>query len=163
MRIGVVADTHSQKLPLQMLKDFQGVDLIVHAGDFCSLKDLEVLSDIKELKGVYGNMDDAAIIKRLPRRQIFPLGLFQIGLFHGEGPPKTILKVVQEEFRDDRVDVVIFGHSHQPLNQRIHNVLYFNPGSPTDRVNAPYRSYGLLTITDNAYSGQLIKVKETDG
>ena len=158
MKIGVVADTHSQELPAQMLEDFKGVDLIIHAGDFCSLNDLEHFKKLKEVKAVHGNMDNPEVRRTLPRKQIIQCGRFSVGLFHGEGPPTAILGKVQSEFRDSKVDVVIFGHSHQPMNEKIDDVLYFNPGSPNDRMFAPYRSYGILEI-DDKITGTIIKVK----
>ncbi len=160
IRIGVVADTHSRQLPAMMLKDFKSVDLIIHAGDFCELEDYQAFANIKEVKGVYGNMDSSAVRKILPRRQVFKIGAFQVGLFHGEGPPKTVLEKVKEEFAKDKVDIVIFGHSHQPYNQREGNVLYFNPGSPNDPVFAPYFSYGILEIANKDFSAKHIKIKE---
>ena len=158
MKIGVVADTHSRDLPKQMLEDFKTVDLIIHAGDFCCREVFNVFKGLNEVKAVWGNMDDGEMRHLLPRRQIIKCGQFHIGLFHGEGPPRTLLDVVKNEFKNDRVDVVIFGHSHQPLNQEAGGVLYFNPGSPNDTLYAPYRSYGILEINDKI-SGKIIKIK----
>lgn len=158
MKIGVVADTHSQEIPGQMLEDFKSVDLIIHAGDFCSLDVLERLKKIKEVKAVWGNMDDGDIRKIFPRCQLIHCGNFFIGLFHGAGAPQTILDVVKNEFKGNKVDVVIFGHSHRPLNETIDGVLYFNPGSPNDALYAPYRSYGILELTDKI-SAKIIKVR----
>ena len=160
MRIGVVSDTHSKELPGQMLKDFAAVDFIIHAGDFCDEEDYQALAKIKEVKGVYGNMDTPAIHKLFPRRQILKCGAFSVGLFHGEGPPRTILEKVKEEFQKDKVDIVIFGHSHQPLNEKQGDVLYFNPGSPNDKVFAPYCSYGIIEVADKNFSARHIKVKD---
>lgn len=160
LRIGVVADTHSHKLPETMLKDFKSVDLIIHAGDFCDILDYEAFAKIKEVKGVWGNMDSGAIRKILPQRQIFKLGAFTVGLFHGEGPAKTILEKVKAQFVKDKVDIVFFCHSHQPWNQKEGNVLYLNPGSPNDTVFAPYFSYGIIEITDKDFSARHIKIKE---
>ncbi len=159
MKIGIVSDTHSQALPKQMLDDFKKVDFIVHAGDFCTVQDLDKFAKLKEVKAVYGNMDDLNIRKKFPHRQIFPCGKFFIGIFHGRGPPKILLEVVEAEFKNEKVDVIIFGHSHQPLNETIDGVLYFNPGSPNDFVSAPYRSYGILEVTDDKIVGKIIKVK----
>ncbi|MCC6758735.1 MAG: metallophosphoesterase family protein [Candidatus Omnitrophica bacterium] len=160
MKIGVVADTHSKDLPKQMLSDLKSVDLIIHAGDFCEVRDYEAVAKIKEVKAVYGNMDNSEIRKLFPRKQVFKLGAFSVGLFHGEGPPKTILEKVKEEFQKDKVDIVIFGHSHQPLNQKEGDVLYFNPGSPNDTVFAPYCSYGIIEIDDKKFSAKHIKIKD---
>ena len=158
MKIGVVADTHSLPMPAQMLKDFKDVDLIVHAGDFCSFKTVEQLRKIKEVTGVFGNMDGSEIRKVFPRSQVLKVAGRAVGIFHGEGAAQTILEKVQAEFKGKKVDAVIFGHSHQPFNQVIDRILYFNPGSPTDIVRAPYRSYGILEVTDKGIKGNIIKV-----
>lgn len=159
MKIGVVSDTHSLELPKQMLEDFREVEFIIHAGDFCETATLEKLKKIKDVKAVHGNMDDEKVCKLLPRSQIVQCGQFQIGLFHGEGPPQTLLDVVKKEFKGKKVDAVIFGHSHQPLNEWIDGILYFNPGSPNDNVFAPYQSYGILEV-DDKITGKIIKVKK---
>ena len=161
MRIGVVSDTHSIPLPKQMLLDFKLVDLIIHAGDFCDTADYEALAKIKDVKGVYGNMDHAAIHKVFPRRQIFKVGDFSIGLFHGEGPPKTILEKVKAEFHGEKLDIVIFGHSHQPFNQKEGQTLYFNPGSPNDKIFAPYCSYGIIDLDQQGFSANHIKIEDS--
>ena len=162
MKIGVVSDTHSHELPAMMLEDFKKVDLIIHAGDLCSLDILENFKKIKEVKAVYGNMDGPEVRCVLPRRQIIPCGKFAIGLYHGEGHPQKLLNKVQAEFKGDQVNAVIFGHSHQPMNEEIDGVLYFNPGSPNDKVFAPYCSYGILEVNDRII-GKIIKVRERDG
>ncbi len=159
MKIGVISDTHSRKLPQQMMDDFKKVEFIIHVGDFCDMSVYETLTKMKEVKAVYGNMDDSAICKRVPRRQIVTCGHLRIGLFHGEGATDTLLNKMKAEFQGDHVDAVIFGHSHQPLNEKIDNVLYFNPGSPTDDMFAPYCSYGLLEVVDKGIKGKIVKVK----
>ena len=159
MRIGVVSDTHSRPLPKQLLNDFKSVDYIIHAGDFCELADYEALAKIKEVKAVQGNMDGAVICKRFPRRQILKCGAFTIGLFHGEGSRKNIMETVKNEFKNDKVDAVIFGHSHAACNEKIGSVLYFNPGSATDDASAEDRSYGILEVSEKGIMGTIIKVK----
>ena len=158
MKIGIVSDTHSRELPSVMMEDFKKVDFIIHAGDFCSLDVLEIFQKMKEVKAVYGNMDGGEMRRVLPRRQIIECGKFKIGLFHGEGHPQMLLSKVQSEFKDVKVDVIIFGHSHKAMNEVIDGVLYFNPGSPNDTVSAEYCSYGILEI-DEKITGKIIKVK----
>ena len=159
MRLGILSDTHSKPLPKQLVQDFQNVDLIVHAGDFCEVDDYEVVKKIKDIKAVYGNMDSMELRKRLPRKQVFSCGKFSIGVFHGEGPAQAVFDRVRSEFAKEKADVVIFGHSHQPLNEKIDGVLYFNPGSPNDDVFAPYCSYGILNVSAHEVQGEIIKVK----
>ena len=159
MKIGVVADTHSGVFPEKMLLDFKKVEFIVHAGDFCTMEDAKRLSRIKDLKAVYGNMDDEYVRRKFPRKEILEVKSVRIGVFHGAGPRMTILDNVRTEFIDDKVDCIVFGHSHQPFNKKIGKILYFNPGSPNDIISAPYCSYGILDVSDRKIMGKLVKVK----
>ena len=158
MKIGVVSDTHSRPIPQQMLDEFKDVDLIVHAGDFCSMEDLKKFQKIKPVKAVYGNMDEHKLCDLLPERDIFSWSNFKIGLYHGRGAAHQILDSVQKKFQDEKVDAVVFGHSHKTFNDELNGVLYFNPGSPNDMC-APYCSYGTLEVKDGKLVGKIVKVK----
>jgi putative phosphoesterase len=160
MRIGVVADTHSQGLPKAMLEDFRNVDFIIHAGDFCSLSDLKIFEKLGKVIGVRGNMDEPSLAAKLPEYRIIELEGVSIGITHGVGPVKTILNVMKEKFKKEKVDVVIFGHSHQAFNEKIKHILYFNPGSPTDTLRAPYRSYGILHLDQGKAVGEIIRIED---
>ena len=163
MKIGVVSDTHSHVIPRQLLDDFKKVDLIIHAGDFCLTEDLNVFKKVQTVRAVYGNMDGLELRQVLPERDVFDAGGVKVGLCHGHGSPNKVLEIVKKEFRKEKPDVVIFGHSHLPVNETINGVLYFNPGSPTDIVRAPYCSYGILDIENGKISGKIIKVGRKNG
>ena len=136
------------------------VDLIIHAGDFCSTAELKFFQRIKQVRGVSGNMDGLDIRQVLPERDIFEIEGLNVGLVHGYGKPENVLSSVMSEFEKDKVDIVIFGHSHHPVNDKIDNVLYFNPGSPNDYVRAPYCSYGMLEINNGSVTGQIVRIKD---
>ncbi|MFH1753309.1 MAG: metallophosphoesterase family protein [Candidatus Omnitrophota bacterium] len=159
MRIGVVSDTHMPRtaleLPKKMLEDFKNVDLILHAGDLTSPDVLSVLKRIAPTKAVCGNMDDQELQYNLPTKEIITAGKFRIGLMHGFGPPFGLLERVSKEFSG--VDVVVFGHSHSPVNVVKKGVLYFNPGSPTDTIFTRQNGYGILEINDKI-KGEIIKL-----
>jgi putative phosphoesterase len=163
MKIGVVSDTHSYTIPQQLLDDFKRVDLIIHAGDFCTMKDLKIFKKIQIVRAVFGNMDGLELRQVLPEREVFEAGGITVGLCHGHGSPQHVLEHVRKEFKKEKPDIVIFGHSHQPMNETIDHVLYFNPGSPTDVVRAPYCSYGILEISNGKVSGKIIKVDHGHG
>jgi len=160
MKIGVVADTHSVDLPKQMWQDFENAEMVIHAGDFCSVKEFKQFRKCKNFKAVYGNMDEPELVKKLPESDIFEIANVRIGLWHGCGASSQVLERVREKFKDNNCDVVIFGHSHQPFNETIDKVLYFNPGSPNDNIFAPYLSYGILEIDDGRVKGRIIKVND---
>ena len=152
MRIGVLSDTHisdrGKEIPPKILEDFRGADLILLAGDLTALFVLERLKKIAPVVAVAGNMDTPEVARTLKRKEIIACGKFRIGLFHGLGPPSGLIDRLKEEFKDDKVDVIVFGHSHNPVNEYIDGVLYFNPGSPTDKVFSRYNSYGIIEIND---------------
>lgn len=161
MTIGVVADTHSQDLPQQLVHDFQQVDLIIHAGDFSSMEEVNFFKGLGNVRAVFGNMDDISVRSVYPERDIFDCEGVRIGLFHGRGAAQAVLKSVQEEFKQEKeaLDIIIFGHSHHPFNEMINDILFFNPGSPNDRICAPYCSYGLLEIRNKKVKAKIIKIK----
>jgi predicted phosphodiesterase len=45
-------------------------------------------------------------------------------------------------------DLVVFGHSHIPLDQSGDGLRIFNPGSPTDRRRQACGTIGVLTVAD---------------
>jgi len=162
MKIGVISDTHiperAQKVPEGALRAFRGCDMIIHAGDLVDVRVFDELVKVcPDVKGVAGNMDQAAIRKKFPEKVVMKVGKFMIGVKHGFGPPDKLLELMRESFKQDNVDVVIFGHSHQPLVLRQEGILFFNPGSATDDIFAPYKSVGILEIGDTI-EGKIIKL-----
>jgi uncharacterized protein len=153
MKIGVLSDTHipdrARELPRELLESFRDASMIIHAGDLVETSVYKALCAVcKDVRVVSGNMDPAEVKTLFPQRQVFNAGAFTIGLVHGWGPPNKILELMKNEFKAEKPDIVIFGHSHQVCDQRIGGTLYFNPGSPTDNVFAPFRSFGIIEITD---------------
>ncbi|MFH0935475.1 MAG: metallophosphoesterase [Candidatus Omnitrophota bacterium] len=153
MKIGVISDTHiperAKCLPRQLLEAFHGVDMIIHAGD---LADLKVLDELKEIcpnvKAVWGNMDPQEVRDKLPERELIKIGKHTIGLMHGYGAPNNLLECLKSSFKEDKVGLIIFGHSHRAMNELINGIIFFNPGSPVDKIFSDYTSYGIIEIND---------------
>lgn len=153
MKIVVLADTHiperASDLPKQIYDDLKDADLILHAGDIISSEFLKKLEKFGLVKAVQGNMDEPALKDKLPVKEIIKAAQFTIGLTHGRGSPFGLLDQVHKEFLKEKPDVIIFGHSHKSLNMRKDGVLFFNPGSPTDKIFSDNNSYGIITIGDS--------------
>ncbi|SDN75879.1 hypothetical protein SAMN04487897_104316 [Paenibacillus sp. yr247] len=153
MRIGVISDTHlsvrAQKLPDALIAGLEGVDLIIHAGDWVSEHVVEFVEQIAPCESVAGNNDSIDIIERFGLRKILTLGDYEIGLIHGDGFRKTTEERAREAFQAERPDIVIFGHSHIPYQQTINGMLMFNPGSPTDKRRQPQYSYGIIELGES--------------
>ena len=158
MKIAVISDTHSLPLPPRLISALSEVDLIIHAGDICDPDTLKDLKRMKEVKAVQGNMCDTVLKKKLPLKEYFDCEGVQIGIYHGHGPNRDALVNAQEKFKDDPVDIIIFGHSHQALNKEIDGILFFNPGSPNDVLKARFFSYGLIEIRNGKIHAEIIKL-----
>jgi len=151
MKLGIISDTHVRNiddLPRTIRSALNNVDMIVHAGDFTHRSVLDGLRLIKPVKAVRGNMDSIELRRMLPERDIFEVNGRKVGLIHGSGAPWGIAERVRRQFSG--VDIIIFGHSHEPCNRYIQGVLLLNPGQARN-------SFILLSIDDEV-KAQLLKV-----
>lgn len=159
MKIIVLSDTHIPKtapdLPKKIYAEIASADLVLHAGDFVEVEFLNKLKKILPVRAVCGNMDTDELKKTLPQKDIIKIGKFRIGLIHGWGAPTKLIEVISKEF--SRVDAIVFGHSHIPTIQKVKNTLFFNPGTPTDKVFAAYNSYGILEI-GKELTGTIVRI-----
>ncbi|MFC1666663.1 metallophosphoesterase family protein [Candidatus Omnitrophota bacterium] len=150
MKIGIISDTHipinSRELSADLLDALKGCDLILHAGDLIELSPLESLRKISKVEAVWGNMDRPKVKALLDDKKILKVGGKKLCLVHGHGRPDNLIKTLKEELFELKPDIIVFGHSHVPMNEYIDGVLFFNPGSATDTVFAPYRTYGIIEI-----------------
>lgn len=150
MKIVVISDTHmprkSKSLPDKLLADLQDCDYIIHAGDWQTVELYNELKQFGPVIGVTGNVDGPELKSLLKTKDILQVGNFHIGVVHGHGSGKTTEKRAIETFTADKVDCIVFGHSHIPVNKEVGGIIIFNPGSPTDKRRQKQFSYGILTV-----------------
>jgi len=101
-------------------------DLVIHLGDWARSTILDYLEGYS-LQAVAGNMDDHAILQRLPAKKVIRTGKYRLGIIHGWGSSRDLRQRLAREFED--VDAILYGHSHLPYVQRENGLLWFNPGS----------------------------------
>ena len=139
LRIGLIADTHGVVHP-RVAEAFADVDRIVHAGDVGGPHVLEALRALAPVTYVDGNNDGATGEDVLR----FELDGIRVLLTHIlPRPGKPAARVVQS-LRERPADLVLFGHSHLPHNERIGGVTYFNPASAGPRRFDYPTAVGLL-------------------
>ena len=159
--IGVLGDTHllrgdarTRLAPVLDLFRRARVDLILHTGDTGALSLLTVLEEIAPVAAVRGNADPVETLDALPDRVVITAGRRRILLMHGH-VGKTALASARQAASDE-IDLLVFGHSHQPLIERAGSTILFNPGSPTERRWNPHFGIGLVTVTDERIAPDLI-------
>ena len=154
MIVGVISDTHNPSVgmlpPPEVAIAFQGVDVILHAGDIYVPSCLDWLEAIAPVYAV--EMESDAHFKEDPRvvnkTRVLHLEGHTIGLTHDllvpgmaqeiteysplskHFPPDADLSTALETVFDAVVDVVIFGHTHYALVEEYQGILMVNPGSP---------------------------------
>jgi hypothetical protein len=133
---------------------FKDVEMIFHAGDFVDWSIAEYLSSLKELIAVCGNMDSKIIRKSFPQKKTIQLKGFKIGLIHGGGSPFGIESRIMSEF--DEVDMIVYGHTHTPVNHQVKSIYFFNPGSPTHSF-FHQATLGILSLGEKV-EGEIIKI-----
>jgi len=158
MKIGVISDTHLKCCDdrLRRIVDtyFKDVELVIHAGDLISLEVLDAFAE-KEVKAVSGNMDNEEARRALPDRLLVEVEGLKVGLIHGWGQPFGLEDKLRKKF--DEIDCLVFGHTHRPCNKVKDGVLYFNPGSATDRLFTKLNTVGILEIGDGV-RGKIVEV-----
>ncbi len=155
MKIAVLADTHIPKraktLPASAWKILKTAQVILHAGDVLTKEFLDQLAQLAPLYAVRGNNDIE--LANLPEILEFNLEDTSFAMIHDSGPKKQRGERMRKRF--PRADVIVFGHSHIPINQYEQDLLLFNPGSPTDRRTQPQLTMGLLQLN----SGKIEKAE----
>lgn len=152
MLIGVISDTHANtidNLDRRVIEAMNSVDLIIHAGDITSMEVLDELKSLKDVVAVKGNMDSLDIKNRLPETEKIEIDDKKICVIHGWGAPFGLEYKLLEWFNN--ADMIIYGHTHVPMNKIINNTLLFNPGTAR-------KSYGLISIKDGEIIGEIIKL-----
>jgi len=149
VRVVVLSDTHAPRrwrvCPPQVAGHLRRADLILHAGDVCTAGVLDELSGYAPVRAVLGNNDgpDVAAWGAPPALEL-DVGGLAVAMVHDSGPATGRAARLRRQFPG--AALVVFGHSHIPLDQEAWKFRIFNPGSPTDRRRQPQGTIGLLRI-----------------
>ena len=158
-KIWVVSDTHlrsNQILPDAFTERVGREDIIIHLGDFVSLETIKQLRAIANLEAVSGNCDPASIRSIFPADKAIEIAGYRIGLMHGKGGYVETVKRVEKRFKG-KVDVALFGHTHNPYHARSDGTFFFNPGSLSMSRQGP-ESFGLLHLDSEGAWGEVIEL-----
>jgi putative phosphoesterase len=149
MRVVAMADTHAPRrwrsCPPKVAEHLREADLILHAGDVCTADVLDELAAYAPVRAVLGNNDAPDVAAwGAPERLEMDLDGLAVAMVHDSGQATGRTRRMRRWF--PAAELVVFGHSHIPMDQTGDGVRIFNPGSPTDRRRQPHGTIGLLTI-----------------
>ena len=153
MKVVVLSDTHSPRrckgCPPALLPHLQTADVILHAGDGCTPDVLDLLSTYAPVHVVMGNNDVPEVAQwGAPETLQVELAGVRVGMVHDSGQRQGRTARLRRRF--PTADLVVFGHSHIPLDETGDGLRILNPGSPTDRRRQPAGTFALLDLRDGA-------------
>jgi len=136
MKIGIISDTHDNiENILKAVKEFNSrhVDIVLHAGDFVSPIAVESFAGIK-LVGILGNNDTdipelTSAFNKINgelKGEIFEAVYDGIKLiiYHGTSSSKKEFLI-----NSGKYDIVIYGHTHRKVSNKIGRTIVVNPGT----------------------------------
>jgi putative phosphoesterase len=149
VKVVAISDTHAPRrwrsCPPAVAGQLRDADLILHAGDVCIPDVLDELADYAPVRAVRGNNDGPDITDwGAPERLELDIDGLPVAMVHDSGPAKGRTARMRRWFPG--AELVVFGHSHIPMDERGDGVRIFNPGSPTDRRRQPHGTIGILSI-----------------
>ena len=147
----MLSDTHAPRrwkaCPPKVAEHLRDADVILHAGDVCVAGVLDELSDYAPVHVVCGNNDGPDVVAwGAPETLELELAGLRVAMIHDSGQKSG--RAARMRHRFPTADIVVFGHSHIPMDVTDAGVRIFNPGSPTDRRSQPRGTLGLLTVED---------------
>lgn len=150
IQVGVIADTHGLLRP-EAIAALRPSDLILHAGDIGKPDVLEPLRAIAPVVAIRGNVDSKDWAMLIPEQETIRVANVSIHLLHN-------LKTLTVDLKAAGIQVVVSGHSHQPVIAERDGVLFLNPGSAGPRRFKLPISIAHLYITGTAVSAELIEL-----
>lgn len=118
-RIDIVSDTHGYLAP-ELLRELEGCDLLIHAGDITSESNYaELEASFPMLRAVLGNNDGYfSYGPDVPRVNEFTFEGLRFSVAH-----------YAEDLPLASSDVAVCGHTHRPRIEWVRGCLVINPGS----------------------------------
>lgn len=156
MKILVFSDSHGNVTNMRRAVEVEGPNRLLHLGDV--VRDASILAaefPHIPLDYVSGNCDYPG---EGPTQSIIEIEGVRILMMHGHAyHVKLGIGGAVEAARKAQVDVLVFGHTHQPLCTQYDSGLWvMNPGSVRDPWGA---SYGVIKIHEGKASCYLMESK----
>lgn len=156
--IGIIADTHGL-VRAEVASALRGVDLILHAGDVGGAEVLQALARIAPVRAVRGDNDpagDAGTETRID--EMFEQ--VRVVVTHGHELPRADPPRMVSAYM--HADVIIYGHTREPLVTRAARRLIINPGAAGAAFLGASPTVARLYIDGRQSDAQLMRLFPMD-
>ena len=172
MKLLIISDSHGTIEPIHMLLERykNNVQTVVHLGDNAQ--------DLLQFQSAYSNINFVAVagncdfITSVPRERILSFSASdtsassksasllrparRVLLLHGHSlNVKSSYNRLMYYAQEKGVDACLFGHSHIPFVANYESVFFMNPGSVSQPRGLSRAGYGILSIVDDAITGEI--------
>jgi len=144
VKIGLISDTHG-KLRTEVFKVFEGVDLILHAGDVGPAEIIVELETIAPVQAVLGNTDSFELRSHAADALEVEVEGFRIIVLHGHQLGSPTASGLHEAY--PAADVIVYGHTHRQRTDTVGDQLIINPGAAGPARFNLQPCVALLTLT----------------
>jgi len=129
-KILLLSDTHSY-IDDAILKHVKQADEVWHAGDIGDLEVTDQIKNLKPLRAVYGNIDDAKARTEFPLHNRFMCEDVDVWITHIGGYPPKYNSNVRDALVANPSKLFITGHSHilKVMPDKKLNLIHMNPGA----------------------------------
>ena len=148
--IGVISDTHGLLRP-GAVDAFDGVDLIIHAGDVGDFMIIDELGAAAPVVTVRGNMDSGSRAYDLNRTEIVEKNGMLFYVLHD-------ISRLDLDPALSGIKAVISGHTHAPSISRHKGVLYLNPGSAGPSRSKLPPSVAVIRVEGRRLDARIIEI-----
>ena len=126
----MLSDTHGH-IDTQIFEFLKSVDEVWHAGDIGDVDIFDGLVEDKQLRAVYGNIDDFRIRQDFPQVLIFNIEKIKVIMTHIGGYPNKYAPGIVQLLKKEKPNIFISGHSHilRVIYDKKLDLLHINPGA----------------------------------
>ncbi len=169
--VGVISDTHDQVHHLVKVIDYfnrEQVGLVIHCGDWVSPFTLKLYTKLHApLYGVFGNNDgdkfrhliyaEKYSLKAVFEDQLLVLFKFgkRIAVHHGD-----YQEIVNALVKCGDYDVVLHGHNHKAMVEKVGNVVSLNPGTLMDFTSEKVQGASIGLYNASKHEGRIVWVQD---
>lgn len=156
MKIGLISDTHGH-VPNTVHTALAGVNYILHAGDVGPMDVITELEAIAPVYAVMGNTDHGIA---LPETRLEKFDGIKI-LIHHIVDVDYHSQTVRELLSTEKPEIVVFGHTHMPFDERRSKIRFINPGSASQPRGGTAPSVAILELSGEPPTLQSIALQNS--